>query len=187
MEINEINNFENKIIKTSMLQNIVEIPQKKVTYDDILNSLNLKVNNGKLEYIQSSLQTPTFQTITQQTTLKTTPQKQHLQPTPQTSQKKQVSFHQELSPELKNSSIYNKYFKDYKDPFEEEEPQKIMTREEYKQFIIQDYINKIKAKKRISEIKSKKILFSNSSNQVNQPTNISQSTNLNKLFHFSKR
>ena len=31
--------------------------KSNVSYDDILNSLNLKVNNGKLEYVQPSQKT----------------------------------------------------------------------------------------------------------------------------------
>ena len=157
LDIDDNNTVQNKIIKTNENEN-----KKQLSYDDILNSFNLKVNNGKLEY--NSL--PIL--------------KKGIQNQNQIETKKIVHFQQEeLSPELKNSTIFNKYFKNYKDPNQIEQPIKIMTKEEYKQFLIQDYYNK----KRISEIKSKKLLFSNSSNNISS----CQPTNLNKFFNFSRK
>jgi hypothetical protein len=76
----------------------------------------------------------------------------------------------------KNSYIYNKYFKDYRDDSVVEVPKKPMTREEY----IQEYNRKIYEKRRIEQIKSKKLMFSRGND-----VNISVSNphhNLNKLF-----
>jgi hypothetical protein len=144
----------------------------KVTYDDILTSLNLKVNNGKLEYIQKPVAShydsfktcykkdPQFQTQTQTQTQ---------QPTSQ----------------VQNSYIYNKYFKDYKDPqLQQQEEPVYLTRDEYKKRIILELVRQKQERKRISEIKSKKLLFARNNPSFSSGTYISP--NLNKLFMFSR-
>ena len=69
---------------------ITKVPSQKqknkFTYDDILSSLNMVVNDkGELQYMAPKQNTP-----------------------PQYTQN-------QLEPELKNSSIYNKHFKNYKE------------------------------------------------------------------------
>jgi hypothetical protein len=55
--------------------------------------------------------------------------------------------------------------------------------EEYRQMLLEDHIKRIQAKRRIDMIKPKKLLFSRNSNPV---INMSQPTNLNKLFNFQR-
>jgi len=99
----------------------------KVSYDDILSSLNMVVNNGVLQFAK---------------------------PTKQIQQKKQVTISNNGK---QDNYITNKYFKDYNDV--EEEPKIPLTKEEYRQMLIQDYINRQQAQRRISQIKSRKLLF----------------------------
>lgn len=75
----------------------------KISYDDILNSLNMKVNNGKLEFILTP-KNPT-----------------------QTNQSKNV-IPQNIK--QRNNYIYNKYFSDYKE-IKDETPPRPLTRREY--------------------------------------------------------
>ena len=58
-----------------------------------------------------------------------------------------------------NNYITNKYFKDYKDESVIEEHLVPLTEEEYRQMLIQDYINRQQAQRRISQIKSRRLLF----------------------------
>ena len=75
---------------------------KKVSYDDILNSLNLVVNkSGVLQYMSVN---PNVDNQEPQHNQKQNNQKQN-------NQMKGKS----LEPQVKNSYIFNKYFKDYKD------------------------------------------------------------------------
>jgi hypothetical protein len=123
--------------------NIQEPKKKRVSYDDILNSLNLVVNkNGTLQYMTVNSNEDTTQQQKQQ-------QKQ-------------------LDPEVKNSYIFNKYFKDYKDPNAEnvKEVRVPQTIEEYKQIVLEERIKRIQERNRIAQIKSTKLLFVQSNSSI---------------------
>jgi hypothetical protein len=132
--------------------------KKRVTYDDILSSLNLVVNpNGVLQYMTIK---PNNDILFQN---QGEPQK------PQ--QLKQQQQHSQftskpLEPQLKNSYIFNKYFKDYKDTnnIQIEEPKRPQTIEEYNRMVFEERVRRIKERNRISQIKSTKLLFENNSN-----------------------
>lgn len=111
------------------------VTKKRVTYDDILSSLNMVVHNGVLQFANptpinglSALQQQQQQ------------QKQQQQTTPVIPQ---------------NSYIHNKYFKDYLQQQQENQPQKPMTIAEY----IRDHNARVASAKRIAQVKSKKLLF----------------------------
>jgi hypothetical protein len=151
--------------------------EKNVSYDDILNSLGFGVNNMGL-YKKNNSET-----------------QQYNQPNYQY-QGNEVNYpinqiqpnyqYQSLDPRIKNSAIYNKYFKNYKDPNEIKVPQKPLTPQELRIKIIKHNIEVQQAKKRLSQIKSKKMFYSTQnvaiSTNHNQPP-----VNLNKLFMFSNR
>ncbi len=128
--------------------------QKKAifSYDDIYKNLNLVVHNGVLKKIQV---------------------KSNNQPPAQ----KAVTF----EPPVKNSYIYNKYFKDYAQPGAPVEPVVPLTPEQRKQKAIKDYFERVAERKRIEQFKSKKLLFNTNNIQVSPNTG-----NLNKLFHFNR-
>jgi len=145
---------------------------KPLTYDDILNSLNLKAKDGNLEFIEK--------------TKKPHPiivKKQNSDTSPITlisniNVKKDVPVPQINSID-KNSYIYNKYFKNYKDESVVEEPKKPMTREEY----VKEYNHRIYEKRRIEQIKSKKLMFSRDNDLHISFSNPHHNlNNLNKLF-----
>ena len=66
-----------------------------------------------------------------------------------------------LSPVVKHSYIFNKYFKDYKDANINSKPQPKVpkTIEEYKQMVLEEKIRQVQEKIRISQIKSTKMMF----------------------------
>ena len=130
---------------------IKTIPDKaKVSYGDILSSLNLVVENGVLKYIQV---------------------------------KPNLEQSNNIEPQMQNSYIFNKYFKDYKDPSVIEEPKTPLTREEHKQAMILDYIKRVNERKRIQQIKSKKLIFNTSNINIAYKQN---PINSNQLFRFSR-
>jgi hypothetical protein len=121
--------------------------KKKVSYDDILNSLNLVVNkNGVLQYMSVN---PNGHEEEQQS--------QYTQQPPQT----KVIKGKPLEPQVKNSFIFNKYFKDYKDPNAEQiqEVKVPQTIEEYRQMVLEERIKRIQERNRIAQIKSTKMLY----------------------------
>jgi hypothetical protein len=123
--------------------------KKKVSYDDILNSLNLVVNkNGVLQYMS----------------VNPNGDNQEQQQQPQYNQQQQqtkVIKGKPLDPQVKNSSIFNKYFKDYKDPNAEQvqEVKVPQTMEEYRQMVLEQRIKRIQERNRIAQIKSTKMLY----------------------------
>ena len=142
--------------------------QNEVTYDDILNSLGFGFNNGVLHKKESFA-----------------PQ-QYYQPNYENQQQTATrpSF-QGVDPRVKNSAIYNKYFKTYKDPNYVEPPKIPLTPEQLKIQLVKDYVERARARKRIAQIKPKKMLYSTQNIAISVPHH--NSPNLNKLFSFSNR
>jgi hypothetical protein len=184
----DVNSYNNNIISPAAgignTNNYWDLPkednqQKKVTYDDILSSLNLVISpNGVLQYMTvkpRSGSQPMSQPKTQ-TQYQSQPMTQY-QSQPMTQYQSQQQYNQSstktiqhqtknsepLDPQVKNSFIFNKYFKDYKDPnIKLEEPKnKPQTVEEYNKALLEDRIRIIKERNRIAQIKSTKILFEN--------------------------
>lgn len=140
-------------------------PKKpKVSYDDILSSLNMVVNNGVLQFAKPVKQEQKNQEVKPQ-------------------QKKQVTIRepQQRQHPNQNNYITNKYFKDYQEQSQDvdEEPPRPLTKEEYRQMMIQDYINRQQAQRRLSQIKSRKLLFD--TQHINIAPN-QMPRDMNKLF-----
>jgi len=154
-------------------ENIENKKKKKVTYDDILSSLNLVVApNGVLQYMSTKPNTFNREADYEEQTYEVKPK---------SILKKTVNHNEErIEPQVKHSYIFNKYFKSYKEPNANEEPLKPMTREEYQKMVIEDLIKRRLAQQRVAQIKSKKMAFTNNNNQVIYASK----NNLNHLFRF---
>jgi hypothetical protein len=161
--------------------NQVPVKKKKVSFDDILSNMNLVVNQkGVLQFMQPmqneeyypepQYEQPYQEYVAQQ--LSQRPQQQ------QTNQQQAP-----IDPSLKNSFLYNKYFKDYKDANTYEPQIRVpKTMEEYRQMLLEDKIKEIEQKKKISQIKSTKLLFTTNIN--NQSNNIIPSRNNLRSMNF---
>ena len=128
----------------------IEKQRKKVTFDDILNNMNLVVTqDGVLQHMR-----PISQEQTQYN------QQNDYQYQPQYQQ--QSHKNEQIEPSVKHSYIYNKYFKDYHDAnVQPQGPRRPKTVNELKQMLREDKIREIQHKIRVSQIKSKKMLFTN--------------------------
>lgn len=153
----------------------IEKQKKRISYDDILSSMNTVVINGKLEFISKDKMNNIIENERPNTG----------------SFKKKVSFNDPQQPMQqvnKNSYIYNKFFKDYKDPrqnqYEDEVPQRPLTKKELINQIIINRIKDVNERNRIAEVKSTKLLFNNNNmrNIVINPTQ--NQASLNRLFRF---
>ena len=149
--------------------------KKKVSFDDILSNMNLVVNkNGVLQFMsQSQNQTQQNPYPPQQHPYPPQqhqyppqqhpypPQQQPYLPQQQKQSTKSVQNKNEpLDPSVKHSYIYNKYFKDYQDAYSPVPEVKVpKTREEYLKMLVEEKLRKIEERKRISQIKSTKLLF----------------------------
>lgn len=178
------NNYNNRSTTTTTSKN-------KVTYDDILSSLNLVVSpNGVLQYMRvnknnlpcnnssSSCSSSTSSSCSSSNNLKSknssNSKSVHVQP------------NASIEPQLKHSYIYNKFFKDYKDNTIVEEPRQPMTREEYKKMIIEEQIKIRQARERAAMVKSTKMLFTNNNNNhISTPINVNRNQ-LNRLFRVNR-
>ena len=169
LNFNELNDNNNN----NYWNNSNQKPTKnKITYDDILSSLNLVVNeNGVLQYMTPKNNTEQIEN-----------QKYISHQFPQNLQKKEEPIKiSKVEPQLKNSAIYNKYFKNYKEDPTEITESKPLTIPEYNRMVLQNRIRKIQEQKRISQIKSKKILFTN---ETNTTITYGSPHNLNRLFKY---
>ena len=89
---------------------------------------------------------------------------------------------EQIEPAVKHSYIYNKYFKDYQDanpPVPEIKVPK--TKEEYLKMLLEERIRQIEERKRISQIKSTRMLFT--TNMGNEG-NIQASKNGLRMMNF---
>ena len=142
-----------------------DTPKKKVTYDDILSSLNLVVSpNGVLQYMTLKPKNDMLGQPQSGTQNKSQyPSHQQYNQTSSKTIQHQPKNSEPLDPQVKNSFIFNKYFKDYKDPnIKFEEPKnKPQTVEEYNKSLLEDRLRIIKERNRIAQIKSTRLLFEN--------------------------
>lgn len=182
-EINDLDNqdqFDTNYWETGNTN--VKSTKKKFSYDDILNSLNLVVNkNGVLQYMTTNGN----QEQEQQDKYYVQEQNYQQQPT------KQIKG-TPLDPQVKNSHIYNKYFKDYKDPNAEyvEEVKVPQTIEEYNRMVLEERIKRIRERRRIEQIKSTKLMFESntngfSSSNINNNQTIAASKNNLRMMKFN--
>jgi hypothetical protein len=163
-------------------------PKKKVSFDDILSNMNLVVNkSGTLQFMSHNKTNEEQQYPQQQYPQQQYPQQQY--PQQQYPQQLQVNKTVEkLDPSVKNSYIYNKYFQDYKDANPVSREVRVpKTMEEYNKMLLEDKIKSLEQKKRISEIKSTKLMFTTTpSNQINPSNsrNIQSSKNNLRMMSF---
>lgn len=148
----------------------------KFGYDDILSSINLVVNNGVLQYMtpNDNSQTSSYDPNTFSSGKNGF---QQTQPKMQEQSVKKIT----VDPQVKNSAIYNKYFKNYRDHDETPEVRIPKTKEELRKMLIEDHIKRIQAQKRIALVKPKKMFFGAAGTPM--PIYTSQNA-MNHLFKF---
>ena len=166
------------------LENHQQPKKKKVSFDDILSNMNLVVNkSGVLQFMTPNQ--PIDQQYNQQYD-EQYDQQYNQQYNQKNDQQIQIKKKQEpLNPLVKNSYIYNKYFTDYQDAIPSAPQIRVpKTMEEYKQMLLEDKIQKIQQQKRISEIKSTKLIFTSNPGNLYNPKNIQISRNNLQIMHF---
>ena len=168
-----INNNSEKYWEHPKEHNKEQTKKKKVSFNDILNNMSLSVNkSGVLQFIA-----PKAQAQYEENTYQESHQNHNYYANNNTNNtnnnfqqiKKQNPNDAPIDPSVKHSFIYNKYFKDYQSKVHEEPVIRVpKTMEEYRQMLLEDRLKKIEHQKRISEIKSTKLMFT--TNQF-APTN----------------
>ena len=143
--------------------------KKKVSFDNILNGMNLVVDKYgtlKLATIKQDVEDVEENTSNSTETIKSV------------NYNNSPDNNKPITSVLKNSSIYNKYFKDYED-LNAEQPQIRVpkTMEEYKRMLLDDRIKQIKHQQMVSQIKPKQLLFVSNHNNINNRQPIKASKN----------
>jgi hypothetical protein len=134
-------------------------PQKKVTYDDILSSLSMKVVNGKLQIVRGDEAQPS---------LPAQMQRARGGPIPSSSSRPQNQYTQAQS-YTKQSEFYNKFLQAQQqqqmvEEVEEEEveltPEQIAAQQQYqKRLMMIQYIKNQQQRMRVGQVKSRKMKF----------------------------
>jgi hypothetical protein len=181
--ISEPENFQtnNYSIENNIKTNKNNIPvqlqrrkKKGVSYDDILSSMNTVVIDGKLEFIRNDNE---IQRI----------QREINESNGQQITKKIVNLNHEqtpIDPNVKNSYIFNKYFKDYKDPNAIEKPVIPLTKKQLLKKLIIEKVNHYNDQIRLSQVKSTKLLFNSNNNNIIRSSPIFNQDGTNHLFKF---
>lgn len=151
-----INSISSSIPNINSISKITtSIPKKKISYDDLLSSMGMKIINGKLElYNKNLIGKPLLPS----------------HPIP----KNVEDYRYQQNRKNQNNQSY---------PMTENRGNQNnhpMTEQQYRKHVQLQYLKNQYERQRINQIKSKKILFTNPNTSVN----IQNSNNLNKMFHF---
>jgi hypothetical protein len=167
--------------------------KKKVSFNDILTNMNLVVGkNGVLQQMQHQVVEEQPQYLPQpQQQYNIKKQDQYLPQQQEQYNIKKIEQNQApIDPTVKHSFIYNKYFKDYVDAYKPE-PEVLVPKsmEEYRQMVYEQKVKEAEERKRISEIKSTKLMFTTNkgyenANNGKNPANIRPSKNNLRMMNF---
>jgi len=150
-------------------------PARKVTYDDILSSLNMKVVDGKLQIVRNvvaeNVRSNNF--IPQQQ-----PQQQQQQ-----QQRQQTKF-VPMQPQQQFQPNQSKRFQSMHQPLQQQQmqPAPILTKEQYRQVQIANYMKEVQRIQHIRNAKSTRLKFSNVNTSINVSPVMGNTNDLNKLF-----
>jgi hypothetical protein len=167
--------------------------KKQVTYDDILSSLNMTVVDGKLQIVRNNVLEKGKANINEKSTASNVNSKINSKANINYNQIHQ-KFQQQQQPRNQTSSTNVSRIQSLQTPYErqqqqyqlEQEVPEPLTREQYKKMVLIQYLNNEAQKRRINEMKSKKMMFSTiSNNNINISAQRGNSADLNRLFRFA--
>jgi len=162
---------------------------KPLTYDDMLASMCMRVQNGNLCMMMKDDDiSNNYEDVIEPPQLLNRRQQQQQQQVPRPASTISANTMNN------NSYIYNKYFQKYKQndqPMDDISELKNLllsgqiTREDYKKALLIKLINDRNEKLRLQKIKSKKMMFSNSNINISGANRGQAPANMNKLFRFA--
>jgi len=176
----------------SLANNVAPPPPRKVTYDDILSSLNMTVVNGKLQItrntVAESIKTNNFNpvAVSQQTKI--------IQPQQQQQRQQQGSRQNNVLDKMRQQQQVfqqqQQVFQQQQQVFQQQQQQQpnvdvpIMSKEQYKQVVAANYLKALEQQQRVKNMKSTKMMFSNSSIGISPINGNNGGGNMNRLFRF---
>ena len=166
--------------------------KKQVTYDDILSSLNMTVVDGKLQIVRNNVLEKGKANINEKSPVSNVNSKINSKANinynqiHQTFQQQQQQQPRNQTPSTNVSRIQTPYERQQQQYQLEQEVPEPLTREQYKKMVLIQYLNNEAQKRRINEMKSKKMMFSTiSNNNINISAQRGNSADLNRLFRFA--
>ena len=155
----------------------------QISYEDILSKMGMLVSDGKLHLMDRNTLSPQKQQkILQRQYNSSQSYEQSNNDKIQYQNQIQIQSQQTNDTNIpKNSYIYNKYFKNEIQP--QDNIRRPKTMEEYKQMLLEDFIQK----ERIKAIKSTKLIMPTSNINISTVNSTNLPMLQNKLFSFSKR
>jgi hypothetical protein len=169
----------------SLANNVAPPPPRKVTYDDILSSLNMTVVNGKLQItrntVAESIKTNNFNpvAVSQQTKI--------IQPQQQQRQQQGSRQNNVLDKMRQQQQVFQQQQQQQQVFQQQQQPNvdvPIMSKEQYKQVVAANYLKALEQQQRIKNMKSTKMMFSNSSIGISPVNGNNGGGNMNRLFRF---
>ena len=181
------------ILKPILKTQLTPPKKKQVTYDDILSSLNMTVVDGKLQIVRNNVlekgkANVVESNINAKVNASNVNSKINSKANINYNQIHQ-KFQQQQQPQRQQthsnnvSRIQTPYERQQQQYQLEQEVPEPLTREQYKQMVMIQYLNNEAQKRRINEMKSKKMMFSTiSNNNINISSQRGNSADLNRLF-----
>jgi hypothetical protein len=154
--VDENNIFHKNIIQPSNKQPVQPPQRKKISYDDLLSNMGVKLINGKLELYNKNLMGqnsyPSKNTYKNANDyhykMNRTNQNNIIQREPFQQQSHQQQSHQQQSHQQQS----------HQQQIHQQQP---LSKEQYKQYLRFQYVKQQKEREQINQIKSKKIQFTN--------------------------
>jgi len=159
----------------------------KFGYDDILSSINLVVKDGVLQYMTPATNDNAHVQHYDNSNNYNNKNSNNNNSNNNNSNNKPTVRKVSIDPNVKNSAIYNKYFKNYKDPNEVREIKIPKTREEYKQMVIEEHNKRVELQRRLAQIKPKTMFFFGSQNSQQTIQSSQTHTTFNQFFKLNKQ
>ena len=155
--------------------------RKQISYDDLLSNMGFKLNNGKLELYNKKIdQNPNVNNSYEKSNVNNSYQNPNVN---NSYQNPNVNNSYEKSNVNNKQNNYSKSYTNNLNIQENIKETQPMTKRQYKRLLQIQYLQNMKERERINNIKSKKLLFSNplTINNINQSISVP-----NKFFNFSR-
>jgi len=130
---------ENNIFHKNIIQPVQPPQRKKISYDDLLSNMGIKLINGKLELYNKNLMG------------------QNSYPS-KNPYKNANDYYYKMNRTNQNNIIQREPFQN---PNYQQQQQQPLSKEQYKQYLRFQYFKQQKEREQINQIKSKKIQFTN--------------------------
>jgi hypothetical protein len=160
------NNYKSILKKENVKLENQKTKKKSISYGDILSSMNTVVIDGKLQFVKKENNSD-FNNNERNEDYGN--YSDYQEPAKKIVKINNDPLNNPINPNIKNSYIYNKYFKNYKENELIEEPKIPKTKKELLNQLIINSVHNHNERIRLSQVKSTKLLFNANTNFSPRP------------------